>query len=136
MEGTMGTKPLGAYIRVLRRHLRPRVSQRKLAETVETSNNTIYRIEAGVQEPQEVLAAILSAIGGRIEDVPKLKAPDASIDLAERLAAEAITERALLEWAKTDKQRMQLLNRIKEMSDDDPELRSRIDGYLDRLQGH
>lgn len=134
MEGTMRSKPLGAYIRALRRHIRPKVSQKKLAEMVETSNNTIYRIEAGVQEPQEFLAAILTAVGGRIKDVPKLQAPDASVDLAEKLAAEAITERALLDWATTDEKRMRLLHRIREMSDDDPELRSRIDGYLDRSQ--
>lgn len=136
MVSAMGSKPLGAYIRALRQHMRPKTSQRRLAEIVETTNNTIYRIEAGVQEPQEFLAAILTAIGGRVKDIPRLLADGASVGLAKELAEQAITERDLLEWATTDENRMKLLRRIRAMSDDDPDLRSRIDGYLDKLQDH
>lgn len=136
MELVMGSKPLGAYIRTLRRHMKPRVSQKKLAELADTTNNTIWRIEAGEQEPQEMLPAILTVIGGRIKDVARLRKQDANIELALDLAKEAITEQQLLDWANTDKRRMQLLTRIKAMSDDDPDLRAQIDGYLDRHQGH
>lgn len=135
MESAMGNAALGLYIRVLRQHLRPRVTQKQLAELVGTTGNTIYRIEAGTQEPQEFLAAILTVLGGRIKDVDRLRKEDADTRLAERLAQQAITERLLLDWASTDDRRMKLLLRIREMSDDDPDLRSRLDGYLDQLQG-
>lgn len=134
MEATMGSKPLGAYIRALRQHMRPKVSQKRLADIVGAAGNTIYRIEAGMQEPQEYLASILTAIGGRIKDVPRLQSQEADVDLALRLAGEAITERVLLDWANTDERRLRFLHRIREMSSDDPELQARLDGYLDRLQ--
>lgn len=135
MEAIMRSKPLGAYIRALREHIRPKMTQIKLAEKAHTSGNTINRIEAGTQEPQESLPAILTVVGGRIQDVLLLQAPDATTKLAKELAAQAITERELLEWAKTDERRMQLLLRIREMSVSDPDLRAQIDGYLDRHQG-
>lgn len=135
MELAMGNVALGTYIRVLRQHLRPKVTQRTLAEMVGSTGNTISRIEIGAQEPQEVLAAILTAVGGRIADVHKLREDSANTRLAEQLAQQAITERMLLDWASTDNRRMDLLLRIRAMSDDDPDLRSRLDGYLDQLQG-
>jgi DNA-binding XRE family transcriptional regulator len=134
METAMGSKPLGAYIRALRQHMRPKVTQKRLADIVGAASNTIYRIEAGMQEPQEYLASILTAIGGRIKDVSKLQSTEASVDLAMRLADEAVTERQLLDWANTDEKRRRLLHRIREMSSDDPELQARLEGYLDRLQ--
>lgn len=135
METAMASKSLGAYIRALRRHMRPKVSQKKLAELADTTNNTIWRIEAGEQEPQEMLPDILTIIGGRIKDVAQLRKRDGDTALALRLAEEAITERQLLDWACTDEKRLRLLHRIREMSADDPNLRAQIDGYLDRHQG-
>ena len=136
MVSAVGSEPLGAYIRALRTRKRPKMSQKKLAGLAKTTSNTIWRIEAGVQEPQESLAAILTAVGGRIKDIPKLLADDASIDLARELAEQAIIERDLLDWADADENRAKLLRRIRAMSADDPDLRSRIDGYLDKLQDH
>lgn len=132
----MGNEALGAYIRVLRQNTQPKMTQKKLAELIGTTNNTIYRIEAGIQEPQEFLAALLTTLGGRIADIYRLRSDGASVDLAEQLAEQAITERVLLDWAHTDERRMRLLQRIRDMSSDDPDLRARLEGYLDQLQAH
>lgn len=59
-------KAVGAYLRALRES--QGLSQGKLAEMVGVAGNTIWRIEAGKQEPRaDALAAILTAVHGRIE---------------------------------------------------------------------
>lgn len=125
----------GAYIRALR--LRQRMSQGKLAELVGVTSNTIWRIESGDQEPKTgQIAALLTTLHGRIEDVQRLISDKLATEReAERLADEALAayERAqVMALADTDEKRAVLLRRIAALTED-PELRARIEGYLDGL---
>lgn len=129
-------KATGAYLRVLR--TRQHLSQGKLAEMVGVTGNTIWRIEVGDQEPKAAqLAALLTTLHGRIEDVQKLITDKtATTRDAERLADEALSahERAsVLALANTDEKRRSLLLRIAHLTDD-PILAARIEGYLDALE--
>jgi transcriptional regulator with XRE-family HTH domain len=132
MEMTMGLEAFGAYVKALRKQ--HKMSQGQLAEQVGVAGNTIYRIEAGRQEPQtEQLAALLTVLGGRIRDVRELLGAGATVAKADKLAQEALTEQSLLAMANTDPKRAALLKRIAELSDD-PVLTARIEAYLDGLE--
>jgi transcriptional regulator with XRE-family HTH domain len=132
MEMTMGLEAFGAYVKALR--TQHKMSQGKLAELVGVAGNTIYRIEAGRQEPQtEQLAALLTILGGRIRDVRELLQTGATATKARKLAQDALTEQSLLAMANTDPKRAALLKRIAELSDD-PSLTERIESYLDGLE--
>lgn len=132
MEMTMSLDAFGAYVKALRTY--HKMSQGRLAELVNVAGNTIYRIEAGRQEPQtEQLAALLVVLGGRIKDVRELLQVGATEAKANELAQEALTERSLLAMANTDPKRAALLKRIAELSDD-PSLTERIESYLDGLE--
>ena len=126
----------GAYLRALRTH--QGLSQGKLAELVGVSGNTIWRIEAGDQEPRaSQLAALLTTLRGRIEDIQELissttaTAADGEA-LAERMLTQAESN-SLLALANTDDKRARLLRRIAKLTEN-PDLRSRIEGYLDGLE--
>lgn len=132
MEMTMGLDAFGAYVKALR--AQHKMSQGRLAELVGVAGNTIYRIEAGRQEPQtEQLASLLTVLGGRIKDVQELLSVGATKAKAKELAQEALTEQSLLAMANTDPKRAALLRRIAELSDD-PVLIARISAYLDGLE--
>jgi transcriptional regulator with XRE-family HTH domain len=132
MEMTMGLDAFGAYVKALRKQ--HKMSQGQLAELVGVAGNTIYRIEAGRQEPQtEQLAALLTTLGGRIKDVRELLSTGATVDRADTLAQEALTEQTLLAMANTDPKRAALLKRIAELSDDPVQI-ARIEAYLDGLE--
>jgi transcriptional regulator with XRE-family HTH domain len=132
MEMTMGLEAFGAYVKALR--TQHKMSQGRLAELVGVAGNTIYRIEAGRQEPQtEQLAALLTILGGRIKDVRELLGAGATAAKASELAQQALTEQSLLAMANTDPKRAALLKRIAAMSDD-PVLTARIEAYLDGLE--
>lgn len=127
---------VGAYLRALRSQ--QGLSQGKLAELVGVAGNTIWRIEAGDQEPRAgQLAALLTALHGRIEDIQNLITDNAATAAdGEALAGHILTlkERdALLTMANTDEKRARLLRRIAQFTED-PELRARIEGYLDGLE--
>lgn len=127
---------VGAYLRTLRSQ--QGLSQGKLAELVGVSGNTIWRIEAGEQEPRaSQLAALLTVLRGRIEDVQRLISDSlATVMQGEELASDAIlrVERdRILALADTDEKRARLLRRIAELTEN-PELRARIEGYLDGLE--
>lgn len=85
-------KAVGAYLRALRES--QGLSQGKLAEMVGVAGNTIWRIETGRQEPRaDALAAILTALHGRIEHVQTLISSDVATLLdGERLAQERLAE--------------------------------------------
>jgi transcriptional regulator with XRE-family HTH domain len=132
----MNMEATGAYLRVLR--TRQHLSQGKLAELVGVTGNTIWRIEAGDQEPKAAqLAALLTTLHGRIEDIQKLISDKAAtIRDAERLADEALSAReraSLLALVDTDEKRRSLLLRIAQLTDD-PILAARLEGYLDALE--
>lgn len=132
MEMTMGLDAFGAYVKALR--AQHDMSQGRLAELVGVAGNTIWRIEAGRQEPQtEQLAALLTILGGRIKDVRELLGVGGTKAKAKELAQEALTERSLLAMANTDPKRAALLRRIAELSDD-PLVIARINAYLDGLE--
>lgn len=127
---------VGVYLRALR--ARQKLTQGKLAELVGVTGNTIWRIEAGEQEPKiALLAAILTTLRGRIEDIQQLvNDKEATPHEAEQLADQALVihdqTAALLKLANTDEKRRALLLRIAELTDD-PILAARIEGYLDGL---
>lgn len=132
MEMTMGLDAFGTYVKALR--AQHKMSQGRLADLVGVAGNTIYRIEAGRQEPQtEQLAALLTILGGRIKDVRELLRTGATKAKAKELAQEALTEQSLLALANTDPKRAALLRRIAALSDD-PTLTERIESYLDGLE--
>lgn len=132
METMMGLEAFGAYVKALRTE--HKMSQGRLAELVGVAGNTIYRIEAGRQEPQtEQLAALLTILGGRIRDVRELLQVGATTTKAHELAQDALTEQTLLALANTDPKRAALLKRIAAISDD-PVLIARIESYLDGLE--
>lgn len=85
-------RAVGAYLRALREN--QGLSQGKLAEMVGVAGNTIWRIEAGKQEPRaDALAAILTAVHGRIEHIQELISSDvATLIDGERLAQERLVE--------------------------------------------
>lgn len=132
MELVMGLDAFGAYVKALRAE--HKMSQGGLAELVGVAGNTIYRIEAGRQEPQtEQLAALLTILGGRIKDVRELLQIGATAARAHELARDALTEQSLLTLANTDPKRAALIRRIAELSDD-PVLTARLEAYLDGLE--
>ena len=126
----------GAYLRALRTH--QGLSQGKLAELVGVSGNTIWRIEAGDQEPRAgQLAALLTTLRGRIEDIQELiSSATATAADGEALASQVLTQAerdAVFARANTDDKRATLLRRIAKLTEN-PDLRSRIEGYLDGLE--
>lgn len=128
---------VGAYLRSLR--AQQGLSQDGLATIVGVAGNTIWKIEAGKQEPRAgLLAAILTAVRGRIEDVHQLITDSGATEATgEALAGRVLTIRerdSILALADTDEKRARLLRRIAQLTGD-PELRSRIEGYLDGLEG-
>lgn len=124
---------VGAYIRTLR--LQQKLTQTKLAELVGVSNNTIWRIEAGQQEPGgSQLAAILTIIRGRIDHVYELLSNTFATKAdGEKKAKQQLTAESVLALADTDPKRIALLKRIMILADD-PKLRQRILDYLDGLE--
>ncbi len=128
----MSLAAFGAYIKALREKQQG-LTQGKLGELVGVAGNTVYRIEAGRQEPETTqLAALLTILGGRIKDVRKLLSGEATKADAKRLADEALDEQKLLALADTDPKRRALLYKIAELSDD-PDLITRIEDYLDGI---
>lgn len=126
----------GAYLRALRTH--QGLSQGKLTELVGVSGNTIWRIEAGDQEPRAgQLAALLTTLRGRIEDIQELiSSATATAADGEALASQVLTQAerdAVFARANTDDKRATLLRRIAKLTEN-PDLRSRIEGYLDGLE--
>lgn len=124
---------VGAYIRALRQERE--LSQVRLAELVGVSNNTIWRIEAGQQEPKgNQLAAILTIVKGRIDHVYELLSNALATKAdGEAKAKQHLTTESVLALADSDPKRIALLKRIMVLSDD-PKLRQRIDDYLDGLE--
>lgn len=133
MASKMGSPALGTYFKILRE--RRGLSQAKLAKDTHVTPNTIYRIEAGTQEPRApLLAALLVILGGRAKDVHELIARGATVARAVALADEAdAATAALLAQANTDPKRAALLRRIAVLTND-PVQRARIEDYLDLLE--
>lgn len=132
MVMVMGLEAFGAYIRALRE--RRKLTQAKLGGLIGVTGNTVYRIEKGRQEPETTqLAALLTALGGRIKDVQRLLSGTASKADADQLADEALTEEQLLAMIDTDPKRRAILQQIVELSDD-PVLVARIEDYLKGLE--
>lgn len=83
----MNLNAAGAYLRELRKQ--QGFSQTKLAEMVGVTNNTIWRIEKGTQEPQAALiVALLAVLRGSAAHVHALLSnPKATNEEAEQYAA-------------------------------------------------
>lgn len=79
---------VGAYLRALREA--GGITQEELGAAIGVAGNTIYRIEAGQQEPKTAqIARILDKLKGKVEHVAALLKPEATTKDAERYAAEA-----------------------------------------------
>lgn len=105
----------GAYLRALR--VGRGFTQAEIAEAVNTTVNTIWRIEAGQQEPKAVLIVrLLASLGGRAEDLANLMAnPNADELEAQKAAAESIRAAAL---QATPEERRVLAERLRQLADD------------------
>lgn len=78
----------GAYLRALREA--QGLSQARVAELVRVTVNTIWRIEAGQQEPKTTLIVnLLAVLKGRAEDLAKLINDASADDAAAQRAAQA-----------------------------------------------
>lgn len=128
-------RAVGAYLRALR--AQQGISQGRLTELVGVAGNTIWRIEAGDQEPRAgQFAAILTALHGRIEDIQRLITDTAATPAdGEALAGHVLGRSgdSLIALADSDERRIRLLKRIAQLTEN-PELRARIEGYLDGLE--
>jgi transcriptional regulator with XRE-family HTH domain len=103
----MGMTSVAAYLRVLREQRG--LSREKLAEMIDTSGNTIWRIEDGRQEPGgALLLNLIAAVRGSYEDVRRLLAEDNGGEAAGRELAELRVSRA--EFAKIEELRTVLGN--------------------------
>lgn len=81
---------VGSYIQTLRD--KQSVSRARMAEDIGTTENTLWRIESGRQEPGvSLLARILQYVQGSIEDVFRLAArADATVEDGRREAQKAL----------------------------------------------
>jgi transcriptional regulator with XRE-family HTH domain len=105
----------GAYLRALREA--QGLSQGRLAELVRVTVNTIWRVEAGQQEPKTTLIVnLLAALSGRAEDLALLL-NDPNATAAD---AYAVAERSLRHAAThaTPEQRQAVAARLRAMADD------------------
>lgn len=128
---------VGAYLRTLREA--HKLSRAAVAAQIGTHESQLVRIEAGEQDTRgSLLLAFIGVVRGRAGDVQRLILNhEATADDGRRLADEVLTQAerdSILAIADTDPKRAALLRRIAELSDD-PELRARIEGYLDALEG-
>lgn len=134
---------LGGYVKEMRegRGLRPvdvlaQLSER-LHKTIDESR--LWRVETGKAWPDgDFLAALLDIIRADIADVGWIQQhPDATAEDGQQRARERLSasEQSQLDsFLVTDEGQLQLLRAVARLSDD-PELRGRIRGYLDALEG-
>lgn len=109
------------------------LTQEDVARQLGVVSRTISDWEAGRYIPGfELMVRLVGVIGGKIDDVVRYFLID------EPGKADAVLTQAerdsILAAANTDPKRAALLRRIAQMSND-PELRARIEGYLDGLEG-
>lgn len=127
---------VGAYLRTLREARK--LSRAAVAAQIGTHESQLVRIEAGDQDTRgSLLLAFINVVRGRAEDVQRLILnQNATVEDGRRMADAALTQSEqdrLLSLVTTDEKRVALLRRVMELSDD-PELRARIQGYLDGLE--
>lgn len=129
----MNMRAAGAYLKKLR-EAQKGLTQSKLGELVGVSGNTIYRIEAGRQEPEgRQLAFLLTLLHGQIEHFQQLLTnTSATPEEAYVLADKALSIQILLRLANSDEKRRRLLLKVAQLTDD-PVLAGRIEGYLDHM---
>lgn len=109
------------------------LTQEDVARRLGVVSKTVSDWEAGRYSPGfDLMVRLVGVIGGKIDDVVRHFLRD------EPGGADEVLTRAerdsVLALATTDAKRAALLRRIAQMSDD-PELRARIEGYLDGLEG-
>lgn len=138
---------LGGYIRTLReeRGLRQADVLRLLSERYgrAVDRSKYYRLEKGTDKERwpegDFLAALLDILKANIADIGWIQQhKDATEADGERLAREWLSREEIERiraFTTTDEGRLRLLQHVYELSDD-PELRARIQGYLDGLQSN
>lgn len=117
---------VGAY---LQQHRKAKgLTQEDVAKQLDVTSRTVSDWEAGRHSPSfDLMVRFVQLVGGRIEEVVSrfYGAGESALTQAER--------DRILALADTDEKRAQLLRRIAELTEN-PELRARIEGYLDGLE--
>lgn len=108
------------------------LTQEEVARRLGVVGRTVSDWEAGRYSPGfDLMVRLIGVIGGKVSDVVQhLLADDPQ--LADQVLTQAERD-SILAVATTDPNRAALLRRIAGLSDD-PELRARINGYLDALE--
>ncbi len=97
----MSTNAVGVYLQTLRDQLH--LTRAKMAEEIGTTQNSIWRIESGRQEPGAwLLARIVQRVHGSLEDVLRL-AVDATATIEDGRRAAEVAARP--RFALTERQR-------------------------------
>lgn len=128
---------VGAYLQARRQAVR--LTQKEVADRIGVTDRTISAWETGASGPTfDLMVRLLDEIKGQIDVVQALyKNARATAADGKRLALRVLTEAErdyYLALANTDVKRAMLLRRIAAATED-PELRARIEGYLDGLTG-
>lgn len=122
---------VGAYLQERRKAAG--LTQEEVARRIGVVSKTVSDWEAGRYSPGfDLMVRLVGVVGGKIDDVVRHFLRDEPGGADEVLTQ---SERdSILAIADTDPKRVALLRRIAQMSND-PELRARIEGYLDGLEG-
>lgn len=122
---------VGAYLQERRKAAG--LTQEEVARRLGVVGRTVSDWEAGRYSPGfDLMVRLVGVIGGKIDDVVRQFLSDEP-DRADEVLTQAERD-SILALATNDLKRSALLRRIAQMSDD-PELRARIEGYLDGLEG-
>lgn len=128
---------VGVYLRTLREA--HQLSRAAVAAQIGTHESQLVRIEAGGQDTRgSLLLAFISVVKGRADDVQQLILDKfATAEDGRQLAEQVLTQEereSILAIANTDPKRAAVLRRVAQMTTN-AELRARIEGYLDGLEG-
>lgn len=132
----MSIEAVGGYLRALVL-AQPDLSYASVCREAGVKPNYLSRLgvggKHGTKEPSaRVLLKLVRAARGKIEDLERLLYSEtATAEEGQALAQLTVASVAAL--ATTDERRAALLRRIAELTED-PELRVRIEGYLDGLE--
>lgn len=128
-------KGVGAYFRVLRES--QGITQVWVAEQADTSETSVYRIEAGKQTPGlEIMLGIIHALRGSVTDVRELLRDDNAKEEDGRKRAEAwlsVSDQAKVAAFRSDPANYGAVSLAQKVQED-PELRRAFTQIVDALR--
>ncbi len=120
----------GAYLQTLREGMK--LSRAKLAEQLGTTENTLWRIEAGRQEPGgALLFGLIKQLRGAYDDVARLLEHDVPLAEAQALARQRVAEPPAPRLTPSEQRLLEALQR----NDIDPDALAEIVATLRRRAG-